>query len=78
MAQHAYAETRRWLRSRRDAVGATLARHGLVLDDAVLDDPGRTLLDIRVPPRGRAQQALRRLERTLDRLESAQNTARLR
>ena len=78
MAQHAYAETRRWLRSRRHAVGATLARHGLVLDDAVLDDPGRTLLDIRVPPRGRAQQALRRLERTLDRLESAQNTAHLR
>ncbi|UCH17447.1 MAG: patatin-like phospholipase family protein [Burkholderiales bacterium] len=73
MAQHAYAETRRWLRSRRLAVGQTLARHGLALDDAVLDDPRRTLLDVRVPPRGRAQQALRQLEQTLDRLESAQD-----
>jgi predicted acylesterase/phospholipase RssA len=76
MAQHAYAETRRWLRSHGHALAATLKRHGLALDESVLDDPRRTLLDSRVPPRGRAQQALRRLEQTLDRLESVQQAPR--
>jgi NTE family protein len=40
LAEHAYQRTRADLRSRRSHVlGTTLARHGLALDDAVLDDP---------------------------------------
>lgn len=70
MAQHAYLETRQMLRTRRAALAPKLARHGLALDDAVLDDPRRTLLDTRAPARGRAQQALRRLEGVLDELET--------
>lgn len=70
MAQHAYLETRQMLRARRATLGPKLARHGLSLDDAVLDDPRRSLLDTRAPARGRAQLALRRLESVLDTLET--------
>ena len=70
MVQHAYAETLRWMRAHRHSLADTLARHGLVLDDKVLDDQNRQLIDSRLPPRGRAQKALRRLERTLQQLET--------
>jgi predicted acylesterase/phospholipase RssA len=48
VAEHAYQHTRADLRSRRGSLGPLLARHGLALDDAVLDDRGRRLLR---PPR---------------------------
>jgi NTE family protein len=44
LAEHAYQSTRADLRARRVSLGATWARHGLVLNDAVLDDVSRRLL----------------------------------
>ncbi|MBL8342075.1 MAG: patatin-like phospholipase family protein [Rubrivivax sp.] len=44
VAEHAYQRTRADLRSRRGSLAPLLARHGLALDDAVLDDAGRRLL----------------------------------
>jgi len=52
-------------------VRAQLARHGIALDDAALDDPARTLVGRRPPVRNRAAQALRRLDEVLDDLERA-------
>jgi len=53
-------------------LGATLARHGLALNDAVLDDRKRTLLGRRAkPPQTRAAHSLRRLEEVLDDLDRA-------
>ena len=70
LAEHAYQRTRADLRSRRGVLGATLARHGLKLDNAVLDDSHRALLRHRQPPQGtRAAQALRRLDEVLDDLQ---------
>jgi predicted acylesterase/phospholipase RssA len=70
LAEHAYQRTRADLRSRRGVLGATLARHGLALDGAGLDNPKRTLLKHRRVPRGtRAAQALRRLDEVLDDLQ---------
>jgi predicted acylesterase/phospholipase RssA len=70
LAEHAYQRTRADPRSRRGVLGTTLARHGLALDSAVLDDPKRTLLKHRRTPRGtRAAQALRRLDEVLDDLQ---------
>ena len=47
LAEHAYQRTRADLRSRRSVISVTLARHGLTLDDAVLDDHRRVLAVIR-------------------------------
>ena len=70
LAEHAYQRTRADLRSRRGVLGATLARHGLALDNAVLDDSHRALLRHRRPAQGtRAAQALRRLDEVLDDLQ---------
>ena len=66
LAEHAYQHTRADLRSRRSVLRATLARHGLVLDEAVLDDPHRTLLRRR---RRGAHLAGSRAGRTLQRLD---------
>ena len=72
LAEHAYQRTRADLRSRRSVLGATLARHGLTLDHAVLDDSRRTLLKHRAPRKGtRAAQALRRLDEVLNDLQRA-------
>jgi NTE family protein len=70
LAEHAYQRTRADLRSRRSVLGATLARHGLALDDAVLDDPQRRLLKRR--PR-QAAAAFGRTARTLQRLDEVLN-----
>lgn len=69
LAEHAYQETRRMLQARRGPINATLARHGLSLNDAVIDAPRRSLVDPRARPVGRVNQALRRLETVLDDLE---------
>jgi hypothetical protein len=70
LAEHAYQHTRADLRSRRSVLRATLARHGLVLDEAVLDDPHRTLLRRR---RRASHLAGTRAGRTLQRLDEVLN-----
>jgi len=74
MAEHAYQHTRAHLRSHRSLLGSVLARHGLALDDAVLDDTRRRLVKRRglARPAGtRASRALRRLDEVLDDLDRA-------
>ncbi len=72
LAEHAYQHTRADLRSRRSVLGRLLARHGLRLDDAVLDDARRTLTRRSRPPSGtRAARALRRLDEVLKDLDKA-------
>ncbi len=70
LAEHAYQRTRADLRSRRSVLAATLARHGLALDHAVLDDGTRTLLSQTRQRKGtRAAQVLSRLDEVLDDLQ---------
>ncbi|WP_201494315.1 patatin-like phospholipase family protein [Rubrivivax sp. A210] len=72
MAEHAYQQTRADLRSRRGELRSRLARLGLALDEAALDDPARRLL-----PRGRGHKprgtragyTLRRLDEVLSDLD---------
>ena len=83
LAEHAYQHTRVDLRSRRSALRKTLARHGLTLDEAALDDPRRKLLSGRARgfargfahkrprPTSRAGMALQRLDEVLNDLEQA-------
>ena len=71
LAEHAYQQTRADLRSRRSALRATLARHGLRLDEAVLDDAQRRLIHRARPAARPAVQALQRLDEVLDDLERA-------
>ena len=55
-------------------MGTVLARHGLALDDAVLDDTHRRLLKVRRSAGSagsRATRALRRLDEVLDDLDRA-------
>ena len=73
LAEHAYQRTRQRLRSRRGSLGRQLVRHGVQLDDAVLDDTRRQLLPSTKPAgrrAGRAGRAIRRLEEVLDDLET--------
>jgi len=71
LCEHAYQRTRADLRTRRDLLRPILARHGLALDEAVLDDPDRTLVGDghhrRSPHRFHAVAA--QLGATIDRLE---------
>ncbi len=76
LAEHAYQRTRAHLRSHRGSMGATLARVGLALDDALLDDPQRRLLRQRRALGGRnsarstrAGRALQHLDEVLDDLQ---------
>ncbi|AMO25457.1 patatin-like phospholipase family protein [Ramlibacter tataouinensis] len=58
LAEHAYQQTRAWLRSQRDALAPRLERHGIVLRSARLDAP-RRLITPRPPTRiGRAVASL--------------------
>jgi hypothetical protein len=69
LAEHAYQRTRSALRGRRASLKATFARHGITLDERVIDDPDRRLLDPRPPARSEGTRAVRELEQLLDRLE---------
>jgi len=72
LAEHAYRHTRTDLRSRRSTLAATLQRHGLALDEAVLDDRHRRLLRHRrggLPAATRGGRALQRLDEVLNDLE---------
>jgi NTE family protein len=71
LAEHAYQQTRRMLRSRRSALAQQFAKHGLRLDDAMLDDPHRRLLGRRAPSPLRPARALRHLEEVLNDLDHA-------
>jgi predicted acylesterase/phospholipase RssA len=74
LAEHAYQRTREVLRSRRTRLGAQLARHGLALDNAVLDDSERRLVARRRrrgAPATRTAHALKRLDEVLNDLEHA-------
>jgi predicted acylesterase/phospholipase RssA len=44
IAEHAYQQTRQLLRTQRAAIGRKLARHGVALDEASLDNTQRRLL----------------------------------
>jgi predicted acylesterase/phospholipase RssA len=83
LAEHAYQSTRANLRARRRTLHAMLARHGLALDYAVLDDPARRLVAA-VPGRPSDRHAaspehlggaLAQLGKVLDELESALRAA---
>jgi predicted acylesterase/phospholipase RssA len=64
LAEHAYQATRADLRKRRSSLRPLLARHGLALDDAALDDPFRRLLRRRrLRPAALGSEATRTLQR---------------
>jgi predicted acylesterase/phospholipase RssA len=71
LAEHAYQRTREMLRSRRTLLRQQLGRHGVTLNDAVLDDHDRRLVSKRRPPRLRIARAVKRLEEVLNDLEQA-------
>jgi predicted acylesterase/phospholipase RssA len=70
LAEHAYQRTREMLRSRRTSLRTQLARHGVEIDDAVLDDPHRYLIEKRRRSR-RLGRAVKRLDEVLSDLERA-------
>ncbi|HET9822298.1 MAG TPA: patatin-like phospholipase family protein [Burkholderiaceae bacterium] len=73
LAEHAYQRTRAMLRSRRSTLGRQLARHGIAIDRAVLDDSERRLVTRRrrLLHGTRTARALQRLDETLTDLEHA-------
>jgi predicted acylesterase/phospholipase RssA len=71
LAEHAYQRTRADLRSRRSTLALTLARHGITLNNAVLDDTHRTLVGRRRHLRTRSARALQRLDEVLNDLDAA-------
>ncbi|HEY6088147.1 MAG TPA: patatin-like phospholipase family protein, partial [Burkholderiaceae bacterium] len=70
LAEHAYQRTRELMRSRRSSLGSQLARHGVTIDAAALDDPSRRLVGRqRRLPGTRWARALKRLDEVLSDLE---------
>ncbi|MBT9458049.1 MAG: patatin-like phospholipase family protein [Burkholderiaceae bacterium] len=67
LAEHAYQQTRALLRSDA-AVRAKLERHGLLLNDSLLNDKKRVLVG-KLPPRSRSGRAVQKLDATLTELE---------
>jgi NTE family protein len=65
LAEHAYQQTRRMLRTRRASLSARLARHGITLNMDVLEDPTRHLLKPLTPPT-RIGQAVVSLQEVMD------------
>lgn len=71
LAEHAYQRTRADLRRRRTTLCGRLGRHGIQLDDAVLDDPGRRLVGRRAVSGRPLARTLRRLDEVLHDLDRA-------
>jgi hypothetical protein len=69
LCEHAYQQTRADLLRRAGVLKPILARHGLILDEAVLRDPRRTLLPQAAENGSSLQSALQTLTETLGRLE---------
>lgn len=71
LAEHAYQQTRQMLRDRLPQLKPLLARHGIEIDPAVLNDHSRHLLERHHPvrPQRALSQALQRLQGTLDDLQ---------
>jgi len=69
LAEHAYQQPRRMLRSRRGVLSRQLGAHGLAFNDAALGDMRRKLVDTKRAPRGKAGRALKRLEEVLNDLD---------
>ncbi|MCJ0761854.1 patatin-like phospholipase family protein [Variovorax terrae] len=65
LAEHAYQQTRRLLRSRKTGLSAQLGRHGVTLRHEVLDDPKRHLV---APPAAptRLGQAIASLQEVME------------
>jgi predicted acylesterase/phospholipase RssA len=74
LAEHAYQQTRQMLRSRKTGLSAKLARHGIGLNHAVLDDPKRHLS---APPKAptRIGRAIATLQEVMDDLGETVATA---
>lgn len=73
LAEHAYQQTRAWLRAGQGQLAPKLERHGIRIRDGVLQDSGRVLV---APPRPRRLAgALGRLHTVLDDLERALHPA---
>ena len=73
LAQHAYDRTLADLGRRREQLEPILARHGITLDESLLDGR-RHIIDARSPPlrrRGPIHPITRELDHTLDRLDAA-------
>lgn len=69
VCEHAFRTTLADLRRRRAELAPVLARHGLVLRDAVLDDPHASILD-GLGARRRGTGTTARLDRALDDVEA--------
>lgn len=67
LAEHAYQQTRTFLRQQAATLAPKLARHGISLDRQAIDDPDRRLLQAEPL---RPANAMVRLRRTLDTLEN--------
>lgn len=65
LAEHAYQKTREMLRSRKTTLSAKLARHGVSLNQQVLDDPRRHLVT-EPPAATRLGRAVRSLEEMME------------
>ena len=65
MAEHAYQSTRHMLRSRRTTLATQLARHGITLNMALLDDPKRQLV-APLPAATRVGRAIASLEEIMN------------
>ena len=72
MAEHAYQSTRHMLRSRKTTLATQLAKHGIGLNMALLDDPKRQLV-APLPAATRVGRAVASLEEIMDDLKTIVN-----
>ena len=75
MAEHAYQSTRQMLRSRQTTLSVKLARHGIGMNMALLNDPQRQLV-APLPAVTRVGRSLASLEEILDDLKTVVNQHR--
>jgi NTE family protein len=68
LAEHAYQQTRHLLRARRSSLTAKFEKHGIVVNDAALNDTKRQLV-MPAPKATAVGKAVQRLEETLEDLE---------